>query len=330
MATQALTTRLPLMWTEAIRALLCMVPMLVAIGLGQTEYLVVLGQGGFFFSSLFLPAKLSGRLVMGSLITGLGLGFYLIGGAVVVNPWLAVIFTFLVCMNLSFLSNWKIGGPLALTLIMIYTAGLNTGSPEKASANFLAFALVFVWCALISLLPLWKPIPPPPVNADQSNSDLAEQGTRMGIGASLALAISYMFDFAKLGWAPSAVGNVVRFEEKLSKKRAWGRLLGTIGGALLATFALAFITDITVVVLCGALFAVMNGLFKKTKLGAIPFFYTATILLLYSANSLDEGTALTVQRVFYNLVGITIGIAVVVFPFPYLMKKINPKSKVSP
>jgi hypothetical protein len=73
---------LPLMWTEALRALVCLLPMIVATALGRTTYLVALGQGAFFVSSLFLPIRLAGRFVMGSLIVALGLGFYLIGGAV--------------------------------------------------------------------------------------------------------------------------------------------------------------------------------------------------------------------------------------------------------
>ncbi len=318
-----LRPKAPLMWTEAVRAALCMLPMLVASGFGRTTYLVVLGQGGFFFSSLFLPRRIGGRVVMGSLILALGLGFYLIGGAVAPNPWMAVIFTFFVCLNLSFLTNWPIGGPLALTLVMIYTSGLNTGSPEKASANFLAFAAVMAWSALISLLPFWKPIDPPPVNTNQTDAELAEQGTRMGIGAALALAISYMFGFSKLGWAPSAVGNVVRFDPQLTRKRAWARFFGTVGGAVMASIALAFISSITVVVVIGAIFGILNGLFKKTKLGAVPLFYTATILLLYSANDLSGGARITLERVLFNLIGITIGMLVIIYPFPNLMKKIR-------
>jgi hypothetical protein len=126
-----------------------------------------------------------------------------------------VIFTFFVCLNLSFLSGWLVGGPLALTLVMIYTAGLNTGSPEKASANFLVFAVVMSWSSLISLLPFWTPLPPPPVSEERDSLELAEQGFRMGIGTSLALAISYFAGFAKIGWAPSAVGNVVRYDVSL-------------------------------------------------------------------------------------------------------------------
>jgi hypothetical protein len=316
--------KLTLMWTEALRALICMLPMFVATGMGKTSFLVSLGQGGFFFSTLFLPKKISGRAVMGSLILALGLGFYLIGGAVAPNPWMAVVFTFMVCLNLSFLSGWTIGGPLALTLVMIYTAGLNTGSPEKASANFLAFAFVMGWSALVSLLPFWKPVEPPKVDTTQSNGALAEQGLRMAIGASLALMISYGAGFAKLGWAPSAVGNVIRYDPKLSKMRAMARLAGTIAGALLAAIALAFISSVSVLVLVGGLFAVLNGLFKKTKLGMMPFFYTATILLLYSANDLSSGTSNIWQRVAYNLVGVIVAIIVVVYPFPILMKKVNP------
>jgi len=318
--------KLTLMWTEALRALICMLPMFVATGLGKTTFLVSLGQGGFFFSSLFLPKKTSGRAIMGSLLLGLGLGFYLMGGAVAPNLWMALAFTFMVCLNLSFLSGWTIGGPLALTLVMIYTAGLNTGSPEKASANFLAFAFVLGWSALISLLPIWKPIEPPKVDTTQSNGVLAEQGLRMAIGATIALAISFVAGFAKLGWASSSVGNVIRYDAKLSKMRAMARLIGTIAGSIMAAIALAFITSVPVLVTIGGVFAILNGLFKKTKLGMIPFFYTATILLLYSANDISSGMTNVVQRVVYNLVGITIAIVVVMYPFPILMKKVNPKA----
>ena len=107
-----------------------------------------------------------------------------------------------------------------------------------------------------------------------------------------------------------------------------GDFFGTIGGAILAAIALAFITSVTVLVWIGAFFAVLNGLFKKTKLGMIPLFYTATILILYTANDLSSGKANIFMRIFYNLVGITIGMLVVIYPFPQLMKKINPKSKL--
>lgn len=320
--------KLTLMWTEALRAFVCMLPMFVYSAMGKTSLLVTLGQGGFFFSTLFLPKKVGGRVIMGSLILALGLGFYLIGGAVAPNPWMALAFTFMVCLNLSFLSGWKVGGPLALTLVMIYTAGLNTGSPEKASANFLAFAVVLGWSALISLLPIWKPVPAPPVDTSQTNGALAEQGLRMSIGATIALAISYLAGFAKLGWAPSAVGSVIRYDPKLSKMRAMARLIGTIAGASLAAIGLAFITSASVLVVVGGVFAILNGLFKKTKLGMIPFFYTATILLLYSANDVSAGVTNIRQRVFYNLVGVTIAIIVVIYPFPSLMKRVNPKTTV--
>ena len=320
--------KLTLMWTEAFRSLLCMLPMFAAAGLGKTSYLVALGQGGFFFSSLFLPKRTSGRIIMGSLILALGLGFYLMGGAVAPNPWMALLFTFMVCLNLSFLSGWKMGGPLALTLVMIYTAGLNSGTPANAADNFLSFALVLGWSALISLLPVWKPIDPPKVDTSQTDGALAEQGLRMAIGGTIALAISYLAGFAKLGWATSAVGNVIRYDPQLSKKRAMARMIGTIAGAILAGIALAFITSVTVLVLVGGIFAILNGLFKKTKLGMIPFFYTATVLLLYTANDLSSGSENIWQRVVYNTIGVIIAIIVVVFPFPLLMKRVNPKTSI--
>ena len=72
----------------------------------------------------------------------------------------------------------------------------------------------------------------------------------------------------------------------------------------------------------------LNGLFKKTKLGTMPLFYTTTILLLYSANDISAGGENVLMRVFYNIIGITIGILVVIYPFPRVVRIINPKSTI--
>jgi hypothetical protein len=44
-----------LLWGEAARAGLCMVPMLIAALLGQGSLIVPLGQGGFFYSAIPCP-----------------------------------------------------------------------------------------------------------------------------------------------------------------------------------------------------------------------------------------------------------------------------------
>ena len=300
-----------------------MLPMFVVVCRVKTAFLVSLGQVGFFFSSLFLPAKLFSRIIMGALILCFGLGFYLIGGAVAPNSIMAIIFTFMICLNLSYLTSWKVGGPLALTLVMIYTAGLNTGSPERATATFYVFAFVLGWSVVVVLLPFWHPIEPPNATAEATAGELTQQGLKMGIGASLALAISYVLGFAKLGWAPSAVGNVVRYDNELSKKRAWARFVGTIGGSVLAGIVLALISSIYTLIVVAGIFAVLNGFFKKTKIGMMPLFYTGTILLLYSANDVSAGATNISQRIAYNLVGIGIGLFVVMYPFPKIMKRVN-------
>ena len=57
------TRAVPLMWSEALRALVCLIPMLVATALGMTTYLVTLGQGAFFMASIFLPRKFKDTIV---------------------------------------------------------------------------------------------------------------------------------------------------------------------------------------------------------------------------------------------------------------------------
>jgi hypothetical protein len=138
-----------LLWGEAARALLCMVPMLAAAILGQGSFVVPLGQGGFFYSATPLPKPRGLRLLVASLLGAIGLGFYLMGGNVVFHPWLAIIFTFFVAFNLGVLSGYRILGMLAIhSLISIYTAGLNASSPEKVHANFLAFLGALAWGAV--------------------------------------------------------------------------------------------------------------------------------------------------------------------------------------
>jgi hypothetical protein len=320
--------KVQLMWSEAARAFLCMLPMLVASGLGKVSFCVTLGQGGFFFSSLYLPSKIRSRFIMGLILGVLGLGVYLIGGNVAQHPWVAVVFIFFTSLMLAFLAGWKMGGPLTLTLVMIFTAGLNARTPERVATNFLLFALVLSWCTIISLLPFWKPIEAPPVDTTLTDIDRAEQGVRMGIATSIALGVSFIFGYTKLGWAPSAAGSVVRYDNDLSKKRALGRGLGTLGGALLGTIGLVVTHNVKYLVYFALLFAVINGLIKKTKIGALPIFYTATILLLYGANDITESRMLTIDRVVYNLIGIAIALAVVIYPFPGLMKWIRSKPKI--
>ena len=46
------------------------------------------------------------------------------------------------------------------------------------------------------------------------------------------------------------------------------------------------------------------------------------------ANDISAGSENVLMRVFYNVIGITIGVFVVVYPFPSVMRRINPKSTI--
>jgi hypothetical protein len=108
-----------LLWGEATRAFLCMIPMLIAALLGQSSLIVPLGQGGFFYGAIPLPQARGPRLLVASLLTAVGLGFYLMGGNVVFNPLLSVVFTFFVAFNIGLLSGYNIMGMLAIHFISI-------------------------------------------------------------------------------------------------------------------------------------------------------------------------------------------------------------------
>lgn len=311
------------MWDEAFRAILCMFPMIVGMVMGWSSVISALGQGGFYYSSLPLPHKKGMRFVMGGLLLTIGLGFYLIGGNVVFNPWLAIVFTFFVGMNLVFLSSWKLLGPLAFSFISIYAAGLNASSPEKVHQSFMAFVFAMGWAAVISLLPAWKGSFAVKNTKEPSVADQVEVGMRMGIGVALAELISQLLGFSKMGWATSGAGNVIRFDIKTSKMRAAMRMIGTVMGVIILMISLRFTNSLLVLSTLTLIYAFLNGLTKGTRLGQTVTLYTATIMTLYVLNDLPGAKELSWDRILFNLVGVGIGVWVAMYPFPRLFNKIK-------
>lgn len=309
-------------WNTAIRAAICMGPMLVAYVAGYDSLLVPFGQGGFFYSTLPLPKKRIERIMYLFLMLGVGVGFYLLGGTVAIYPWLAIIITFIVSVTIGLLSGGKVLAPLAFSLISIYTAGLNVSDPSKLPSNFAGFSFIFLLCGLLSLLPIWKGIDLSKYTVLKQEDNL-RVGVKLGIGTSIALFIGTVFGFAKLGWPVSAVGSIIRFNEVESKKRAISRVIGTIGGSALAIGFFLIFTAPAVFMTLAYVFGVLHSLMSKTLLGKTVFFYTVTILILYSINDLSAGPLVAAQRIFFNLFGVLIAIFVIMYPFPRIMKRLD-------
>jgi hypothetical protein len=309
-------------WNHAIKAAICMLPMVIAYVTGHNSLLVPFGQGGFFYSTLPLPEKRLEKLMYFFLMMGVGLGFYLLGGTAAASPLLSILITFMVAVTIAIMSGGKIIAPLAFSLISVYTAGLNVSDPSKLQVNFEGFAFIFALCGFISLIPIWKP-------SDLSNFKIfkpAENlfaGVKLGIGMSLALFIGNLFSFAKMGWPVSAVGTIVRFNETESKKRARSRIIGTVGGGLMAMVFFIVFNLPGVFIVLAYVFGILHSLMSKTLLGKTVFFYTVTILILYSMGDLSQGTLIAAQRIFYNMIGVMIAVFVISYSFPRLMSRIE-------
>jgi hypothetical protein len=313
----------PLLLDEAVRAVICMLPMVIGMILGWGS-ISALGQGGFYYSYLPLPQKKGMRFIMSGLLITIGLGFYLMGGNVVFNPWLAIVYTFFVGMNLVFLGSWKMLGPLAFSFISIYAAGLNAGSLESVHSGFMAFVLSMGWAALISLLPIWKGSPASAKKSKEPTpGELVGVGLKMGIGTAVAELISQLLGFTKMGWATSGVGNVIRYDLTTSKLRAMLRMFGTFIGLVLLLISLRLTDNVIILASLTLVYAFINGLTKGTKLGQTIIFYTATIMTLYVLNDLSGAQELSIQRFMYNLIGVVIGVFVAMYPFPRLFNKLK-------
>jgi uncharacterized membrane protein YccC len=112
----------------------------------------------------------------------------------------------------------------------------------------------------------------------------------------------------------------------MSRKRAWLRFYGTLGGGAMAAVALAFITDIRTLVLFAAISCVLNGLLELTALGKMSLFYTATILLLYSANDISSGGDNVLMR--SSTTSSASPSASSSWSFPRMVKLVNPRSTI--
>lgn len=309
-------------WNAAIRASLCLLPMVLAYILDYSALVVPLGQGGFFYSTISLAEKRLERVLYIFILLSFGMGLYLLGGNVVFEPWLSFVITFVLAVGVGLLSGGRLMAPLAFTFVTIYSAGLNVSNPDKLHANFLGFAGIFLWCGLISLYNGWKATDTSNIKIYKPVDNLKE-GVRLGIGASLALFIANIFGFVKMGWPVSAVGSIIRFNETESKKRALSRVIGTVGGGILAIATFFFVTNPLYLIVIGFIYGVMHSLFSNTKLGKTVFFYTATILILYSINDLSMGPSMAIQRIVYNMVGVLVAIFVVFYSFPRLMDRVD-------
>ena len=317
--------RSELTYDTAARGLIFMLPMVLALAFGKSSWVVPFGQGGFFFSMMpMLPTRWARFLNM-TIMLGVALGFYLIGGNSTTAIGLAVFYAFIVGFVATMMTAWPYMGMGAIAAIVpIYAAGLNAGSPTKAASSFVGFSIILTYCGLITLLPFWKSRPLPAGQKQVSEKTRTLSGIKLGLASAIALFLSEIWDFSKLGWAPSAVGSVVRPEEdsNYARKRAAVRAIGVIVGGFIAAVILAWHPSLKV----GALFvvgmAVLNGLIAYTALGQIPILYNAVILLLYTLNSPSHEGFVDI-RVLYNLLGIFVALAIVYYPLPRITRKVE-------
>jgi len=299
-----------------------MLPMAIAYFAGYHSLVVPFGQGGFFYSMMPLEEKRAGRIASLFILIGLGMGFYLLGGNIVHNLWLSLFVTYMVSIAVGLLSGYRYVAPLAFTFITLYSAGLNASTSAKAHDNFLAFILIFLWCGIISLPSFWKGVSMMSIKVLDTEENFVT-GVKLGIGTTIALFIANIFVFVKDGWPVSAVGSIVRFNEAESKKRATSRVIGTIGGSFLAIATFFLVSNTGVLIMLAYLFGVLQSLFSKTTIGRTIFFYTATIIVLYSLNDIAQANTIAMQRVAYNLVGILIGVFIIYYPFPRITNRVE-------
>lgn len=290
---------------------------------GWEKLVVPLGQGGFLYSMLPVTKTTGERLLTGVIVIGLGTGFFLMGVNIVGLFPLSLVLLYILAFAIAWLTSFKsigwVFGPIFMSMM---AGGLNTGDVNKAAQSFSAYSMVLLWGLLVTLLPFWKPLSKFRIEANDQDEKLSLFSHKMAIASTLAYLIAYIFEFTKLGWAPSAAGNVLRYETEETKKRTWVRMIGVAAGVFLAMLAFLIAGENTLLlIVIAVLMAMVTGLTLATNLRIFPFGYNAVIIILMGIGQGVEG--LYAARFLYNLVGAMIAIAVAEWGFPRLQKSIK-------
>lgn len=283
---------------ELIRGIVCFLPVVILLLIGETTFgllitpsilsIALLGAGSEIKKArirLLITAAVGPvLLILGSIlgvsalsaIVGLGLGSYFAG---------------------RYGAKTHFGMFLPFLLLPLFTVGISVDPP--LAVGIAPMLLVgSLWAAIVAII--WpmnnsstssSTSAPTPIDKPE-DSALNLYGLKLAIGVSIATLLVYVLNFQHVGWAPTAVAIILRPQQDLIKRRGLGRMAGTFLGILIAWLLYnVFTQDLVRAAVIGSLGALSISC-RRTVLSSLPIASTAAVILLVA---ISEPTLFTVQ-----------------------------------
>lgn len=148
-------------------------------------------------------------------------------------------------------------------------------------------------------------------------SGVFRHSLRLSIAGLLGYLISLLLPYGQHSyWILVSVLVILKPDFSLTKKRNYGRVVGTIAGGLIGAFILLVIKDEAVRLVLLIVFMVLAFSFNRTRYVISVLFITALVLILFSFLYQTSNLDVTMERVLYTFVGSAIAFCASYFIFP--------------
>lgn len=311
---------------ELIRGIVCFLPVVILILIGETTF-------GLLMTPSILPIALLGAgseikkarirllttaavgpvlLILGSIlgvsaiaaIVGLGVGSFFAG---------------------RYGAKTHFGMLLPFLLLPLFTVGISV-EPQRAVGIAPILLAGSLWAALVTIIwPLSSKSFASSSSSSSSatpldrpdDSELKLYAIKLGIGVSIATLLVYVLNFQHVGWAPTAVAIILRPQQDLIKRRGLGRMAGTFLGILIAWLLYnIFIQGLVRAAIIGGLGALSIS-YRRTVLSSLPVASTAAIILLLAISETSLFSVQGLLRLIDNVIafGIIVGLELILQKF---------------
>lgn len=311
---------------ELIRGIVCFLPVVILILIGETTFgllmtpsilsIALLGAGSEIKKArirlLTTAAVGPVLLILGSIlgvsaiaaIVGLGVGSFFAG---------------------RYGAKTHFGMLLPFLLLPLFTVGISV-EPQRAVGIAPILLAGSLWAALVTIIwPLSSKSFASSSSSSSSatpldrpdDSELKLYAIKLGIGVSIATLLVYVLNFQHVGWAPTAVAIILRPQQDLIKRRGLGRMAGTFLGILIAWLLYnIFIQGLVRAAIIGGLGALSIS-YRRTVLSSLPVASTAAIILLLAISETSLFSVQGLLRLIDNVIafGIIVGLELILQKF---------------
>jgi hypothetical protein len=278
-------------WSSALFGALCAVIPAIVIATGDPKKGLALGVGAL--PAVGIGVQPERRKRLGMIALGVLFGAFLILGSLLTRShWVAVLGMFAVPLGASVLASRR---PLGLVALMLAAPLIAVGLSYDDLGEAISIGGLLVLGSLAATLIALAWPGRPPLERTQpilmSQAKAVRYGTRLGLAAACAAAISYASGTDHPGWAPAAVLFIMRPQKEMQQLRSCGRVLSVFVGGLIGAWLLSLDPAYGVLGLSLVVALACSAATRGSRWYVSPLFSTFLVILMLLVSNYSAATA---------------------------------------